>query len=121
MKVIVRITKTFKIAVKPLMKKHPSLAADIAKLEDRLIQNPKLGTPLGNNTYKIRLQIKSKGKGKSGGARVISFLETEVLGNINYAEEEITVNLVTIYDKNEVVSISGTELKTLINSIVKGG
>ncbi len=40
-----------------------------------LEENPTTGTPLGNDVYKIRLAIVSKNKGKSGGARVISFVK----------------------------------------------
>jgi mRNA-degrading endonuclease RelE of RelBE toxin-antitoxin system len=97
-KVTVRITKSFSAAIKPLLKKYHSLSKDLLDLEKELITTPKLGTPLGQNAYKIRLKISSKGKGKSGGARVISLVETiEII-----SEEEITVNLVTIYDKADV-------------------
>ena len=89
MSVIVRITKEFKKKVKPLLKKYPSLSNDLQVLENELISNPRLGIALGNNTYKIRLQIKSKGKGKSGGARVISLLETIIVGDVRFSEEEI--------------------------------
>jgi len=41
---------------------------------DDLENNPRLGTAIGKNCYKIRLSIRSKGKGKSGGARVITHL-----------------------------------------------
>jgi len=37
-----------------------------------LVTKPDSGTSLGHDTYKIRLTVKSKGKGKSGGARVIT-------------------------------------------------
>lgn len=70
MSVTVRITKSFKAAAKPLLKKYPSLSGDLLKLEKELLENPKQGTALGCNIYKIRLKISSKGKGKSGGARV---------------------------------------------------
>lgn len=81
--VTVRITKSFKTAAKPLLKKYPSLSRDLLALETELTNNPKLGTPLGNNTYKIRLKIASKGRGKSGGARIISLVETTVIGQID--------------------------------------
>jgi mRNA-degrading endonuclease RelE of RelBE toxin-antitoxin system len=81
--VTVRITKSFKTAVKPLLKKYPSLSKDLLVLESELIKNPKLGTPLGLNAFKIRLKISSKGKGKSGGARVISLVETFLIGQFN--------------------------------------
>jgi mRNA-degrading endonuclease RelE of RelBE toxin-antitoxin system len=66
MKVTVRITRNFKTEVKPLLKKYPSLGEDLMQLQKELLLNPKLGTELGKNAYKIRLRIKSKGKGKSG-------------------------------------------------------
>lgn len=116
MSVTVRITKSFKTAVKSLLKKYPSLRKDLLQLERELIENPKLGTSLGNNTYKIRLRISSKGKGKSGGARVISLVETMLIGEIQVIEEDVTVNLLTIYDKAETATISDKELKDLIKA-----
>jgi len=80
MKVIVNISKSFKKLAKPLMKKFSSLNKELTQLEKDIIDNPKLGKPLGHNVYKIRLAVESKGKGKSGGLRVISFLETEIIG-----------------------------------------
>lgn len=116
MSVTVRITKSFEIAVKPLLKKYPSLKNDLLKLEKDLINYPKLGTSLGNNAYKIRLKISSKRKGKSGGARVISFVETLLIGEVQIHEEQVTVNLITIYDKADTANISDKELRDLIKS-----
>lgn len=116
MRVTVRITKSFKTAVKPLFKKYPSLKDDLLKLEAELIQNPKQGTPLGFNAYKIRLKIASKGKGKSGGARVISFVKAMLIGEVKVAKEDLTVNLITIYDKADTANISDKALKDLIKA-----
>ncbi|MDQ6756046.1 MAG: hypothetical protein M3004_03840 [Bacteroidota bacterium] len=116
MSVTVRITKSFRTAAKPLLKKYPSLFKDLIILETELINNPKLGISLGNNTYKIRLKISSKGKGKSGGARVISLVETTVIGEVNFKEEDATVNLITIYDKADTATISDKELRDLIKT-----
>lgn len=116
MKVTVRVTKTFKITVKPLLKRHPSLSEDLLLLEASLQKTPKLGTALGNNIYKIRLKISSKAKGKSGGARVISLVETTLIGEVNLKPDEMTVNLITIYDKADTASISDKELKELIKA-----
>jgi mRNA-degrading endonuclease RelE of RelBE toxin-antitoxin system len=113
-KVTVNITKGFKVAAKPLFKKYPSLTTDLLKLEKQLIEDPHFGTPLGNNAYKIRLKISSKGKGKSGGARIITLVEKTVIGVAHIVEDEIHVNLLTIYDKSEVENISDKELKDLI-------
>lgn len=115
MKVEVRITKTFSKRAKTLLKKYPSLLNELQGLESELVQNPHLGQPLGNDSYKIRLSIQSKGKGKSGGARVITHLEGEIVGTLEKGPAgEITIYLLTIYDKSETATISNKELKELI-------
>lgn len=58
--------------LKRLSKKYPSLKEEFLELVDSLEENPEQGTALGKNCYKIRLAIASKGKGKSGGARLIT-------------------------------------------------
>ena len=68
---------------------------------------PRSGTTLGNNTYKIRVAIKSKGTGRSGGARVITYVVTE----------NSEVYLLTIYDKSELSSIDDKTLRLIINSL----
>lgn len=115
-KVTIRITKYFKKAIKPLLKKYPSLTNDLLLLQAELYSNPKLGTPLGRGVYKIRLKITSKSQGKSGGARVISLLETTIIGmEAADSEDATTVILLSIYDKADVASISDKELKDLIS------
>jgi mRNA-degrading endonuclease RelE of RelBE toxin-antitoxin system len=78
-KVTIRISKGFTSQAKPLLKKFKSLSSDLLNLQKELLINPRLGISLGADVYKIRLKISSKGKGKSGGARVISFLQTEII------------------------------------------
>ncbi len=68
-----RISPEFRKAVKTLAKRYPSLKEDLLKLRQSLEQNPNQGVDLGGGLHKIRLNIKSKGKGKAGGARVITF------------------------------------------------
>jgi mRNA-degrading endonuclease RelE of RelBE toxin-antitoxin system len=67
----VEITRHFEREAKPLLKKYASLRSELATLGEELSENPEKGTPLGNNLFKIRIAIASKGKGKRGGARVI--------------------------------------------------
>lgn len=93
--------------LKRLSKKHPSLKSDLAALGEDLANNPTLGTSLGNNCFKIRLAITSKGKGKSGGARVITHFY--VTGQM--------VFLLSIYDKSEQTDISDKELVDLLQFI----
>jgi len=90
-----------------LAKKFPSLKSEYAELISQIIRDPEAGTFIGNNCYKIRLAIGSKGKGKSGGARVITYL---------YIETE-TVYLLTIYDKGEKEDLKPNELRDMINSL----
>jgi len=99
----------FRKEAKRLIKKYPTLKDELIELNSLLTKTPDLGTSLGNNTYKVRLAIKSKGKGKSGGARVITYLLTE--------EKEIY--LLTIFDKSEFDSIDDKSLKNIIQSLVQ--
>ena len=64
MKVTVRITKSFKTAAKPLLKKYQSLSKDLLNLEKDLLMTPRLGTPLGKDSYKydLKLQVKARVK-----------------------------------------------------------
>ena len=68
----VEATPAFLSEAKKLSKKYPSLKSDIKYLAEQLSENPKQGTPLGKDAYKVRLSITSKARGKSGGARVIT-------------------------------------------------
>lgn len=101
------ITGTFRKEFKRLNKRYPSLLQDIKGLREELMQNPLLGTDLGGGFRKIRIRITSKGKGKSGGARVITF-------TVIAAVDETEINLLYIYDKTERSSISINELEELI-------
>ncbi len=60
MKVEVKITQSFKKQSKPLLKKYLSLSDVLNLLKHKLIENPKLGKPLGHQTYKIRLAVTNK-------------------------------------------------------------
>jgi hypothetical protein len=103
-------TANFEKAAKQLLKKYPSLRNELIQLQARLLANPQMGTSLGNNTYKIRLAIKSKGRGKSGGARVITHLELDLI-----VEEQTTnIFLLTIYDKSATEDITDKEIEKLI-------
>lgn len=97
-------TPNFIKELKPLVKKYPSLKSEIQRLRDELIENPTSGTALGKDCYKIRLSIASKGRGKSGGARVITYLIIS----------EQTIFLLSIYDKSEQADIAQNDLVRLI-------
>ncbi len=96
--------ETFKKEFRKLLKKHRSLLEELDSLAKDIAINPIQGTPLGRNCYKIRLAIKSKGQGKSGGARIISC--------VIVVEEKVV--LVSIYDKAEQSTISDKKLKQIL-------
>lgn len=66
-----------------------------------------MGKPLGNGCYKIRLAISSKHKGKSGGARIVTFVQVI----------ETIVYLLSIYDKADAANISDKELKERLRKL----
>lgn len=104
--VVIQYGKSFAKEYKKLAKKYKSLSNDFKKLIEQINENPTKGTALGNNLFKIRLAIKSKQKGKSGGLRVISHLQSEII--IQF--EKSTVTFIVIYDKSEYANISKKDL-----------
>lgn len=72
--------------------------------------NPLAGIDLGCGIRKIRMAIGSKNKGKSHGARVITYTYT-----VN--ETEGVINLIYIYDKEERENISENEIKWLVKEV----
>lgn len=109
---------SFSRDAKRLTKKYASLKNELKKLEEHLLENPRIGTLIRENTYKIRLGVKSKGKGKSGGMRIITYLiEIEIVVAEALKEQDFIVVLVAIYDKSEMGNISEKQLLRLINEI----
>lgn len=99
----------FRRELKRLAKNYPSLKTEIAVLFDELGKIPTLGTPLGNDVYKIRLAIASKGKGKRGGARIITYAQLD----------DTTVLLLSIYNKGQKDIISDKEIRELLERYAK--
>lgn len=97
----------FKRQAKRLAKKYRSLKTDLIALLNELKENPYSGVALGSNTRKVRIAIVSKGKGKSGGARVITYV-------LSQCEDNYRVRLLTIYDKSEIANVSDSYLQMLI-------
>ena len=104
----IELSENFKKEAKKLPKKYSSLKTDLASLFEELEQNPTIGTPLGNDIYKIRLAIASKNKGKSGGARVMSFVKIT----------HTTILLFSIYNKGDKDNISDKEIEELIKDYI---
>ena len=99
----------FRRQAKRLAKKYKSLGDDLLTLQQALQQNPLAGTDLGNGKRKIRLGVVSKGTGKRGGMRVITF-------NVVRTADAVTVYLITIYDKSEYQNVSDK----YVDQIIKG-
>jgi mRNA-degrading endonuclease RelE of RelBE toxin-antitoxin system len=97
----------FEKEFKSLLKKYPSLKKDLLELVLQLELDPTLGVALGKNFYKIRINITSKNKGRSGGGRVITCVKVT----------RSVVYLGTIYDKSEKVDVTDKELKILAAQI----
>lgn len=103
----VKTISFFEKQAKRLVKKYPSLKNELRELIALLKTNPKQGIDLGKNCYKIRIRIASKGKGKSGGERIIT----------NVAVQNKSVYLLSIYDKSEKENLSDEELKSLLQQV----
>jgi hypothetical protein len=67
-----------------------------------------MGIPIGNDCYKIRMAITSKGKGKSGGARII----THVL------VKKENIYMLSIYDKSEVENITDADILSRLKRLL---
>ena len=103
-------TKRFEKSLKRLAKHYKSLKVDLENFVYMLRENPLQGADLGGGARKVRMSITSKGKGKSGGARVITFLLLQ--------EKDAThIALLDIYDKSERETITDKELKSLLQEL----
>lgn len=100
----VKISEDFKTAYKRLKKRHKSLQNDFEHLLASLLVNPVQGVELVDGVRKIRLAITSKGRGKSGGARVII--------RVRIVDDEL--QLLYIYDKSDYKNITEAFLRDIL-------
>lgn len=105
----IKTIAVFEKQAKRLVKKYASLKNELLVLVSKLKENPEQGTPIGKNCFKIRIAIASKGKGKTGGSRVIA----------NFVISDATVYLLSIYDKSEKENLTDKELVELLEDIPK--
>lgn len=103
-------TPTFAKSLKALAKRHKSIKSDIEELRKVLEENPLQGTELTPGIRKIRMAIKSKGGGKSGGARIITY-------NVLTTEQDGEVYLLEIYDKSEYSTVKEDVLKDMVKDL----
>lgn len=110
------LTESFKKDAKKLAKKHRSLGKDLKSVISELEANPYLGDRIGPKSYKVRFAIKSKGRGKSGGGRLITYLSMAVEEKIE--DGQISVYLVAVYDKSDVASIPDSIINDRIRDVI---
>lgn len=102
-------SELFKKQAKRLGRKYSSLKGDLEQLNASLEKEPAQGIALGGNLFKIRVAVKSKGKGKSGGARVVTYL----------VSKDREIFLLTIYDKSEFDSVDDRMLKQIVKTLAR--
>jgi hypothetical protein len=100
------VAGSFTREYRTLCKRYASLKSDLARILPVLEIKPDSGIPLGGGIYKIRLAIKSKQKGKSGGARIIT----------SYLSKNNVLYLLTIYDKSDQETISEQVIDALLQA-----
>jgi len=106
----IHYSETFIKKARFYKKKYASLIGDLKILEESLLDNPKQGNNLGGGLYKVRLAVQSKGKGKSGGFRVVTYL-------INEEDDSISITMITLYDKSEESTIDKKHLQKIIKEL----
>ncbi len=99
----------FSRELKRLTKKYPSLKEEIKEISNNLLDNPRIGTPIGHGCYKLRLSTPGKPGGKSKGFRIITYI---------VSRKEI-IFLLSIYDKSEVSTLKDWEIKLIIKELDK--
>ena len=100
----VRMSEDFRTAYKRLKKRHKSLEYDFEQLLLSLLQDPYQGVELEGGARKVRLAITSKGRGKSGGARVII--------RVRIVADEL--QLLYIYDKADFENVNDVYLRDVM-------
>ena len=108
----IEVTEEFEKDFKRLSKKYPSIPKDVKKIGEELLANPNMGVSLSGGFRKIRMAITSKGKGKSSGARIITF-------NYLLDSNNGKIILVTMYDKNEQANISDAQIRQAFKTLNK--
>ncbi len=101
-------TPEFLKAAKALSKRYRSFKEDLKEISREIQKNPLAGDDLGNGVRKIRMAIQSKGKGKRGGARVITL-------TVSVDDKQSTVTFLYVYDKSDMENVSAKKIKQIIS------
>lgn len=103
-------THQFKRHLKALAKRHRSLKSDFEAFVASLTENPFQGDEICPGIRKIRMAITSKGRGKSGGARIITY-------TILTSKENGRVYLVDIYDKADFSTVDIATIQSITQEL----
>ncbi|MGP1475926.1 MAG: type II toxin-antitoxin system RelE/ParE family toxin [Phocaeicola sp.] len=112
MTVEIYLGEEFKRQFKRLAKKYRSLPTDFKAFVQGMGTDPMQGTDLGSGMRKVRMAIGSKGKGKSGGARVIVY-------HVETSHDHLEITMLTIYDKGELANVSDAYIKSLLANLLQ--
>ena len=102
------VAPEFERSLKRLSKKYPSLKGDYIAFLSELEKNPTMGDEIFPNCRKVRIAIKSKGKGKSGGGRIVFYFE--ILAD--------SIILLFIYDKSEMENIQTAYIEQILKTML---
>ena len=102
-------TPEFLKSAKILSKRYRSFPSDLKELIKDISSNPKIGIDLGNGLRKLRMSIKSKGKGKSGGARIITLT---LITDASLSK----IVLLYVYDKSDISNISDSQILQIMSN-----
>ena len=108
--ITVSVSDDFAKEAKRLAKKYPSFKQDYKEFLESIKNNPLQGDEITKNIRKIRMAIKSKGKGKSGGARVVTF-------NVLTNTEKGQVVFLLLYDKEDASTVKVNVVKQLVQDL----
>ena len=108
--ITISVSDAFAREAKRLAKKYRSFKNDYAEFLKSIKENPLQGDEITKNIRKIRMAIGSKGKGKSGGARVITF---NILTDVQNGQ----VVLLLIYDKEDASTVKVNVVKQMVRDM----
>lgn len=103
-------TEYARTSIKKLSKRYKSFDEDIKRFRQDLKENPLQGVEIAPNIRKIRMAVSSKGRGKSGGARVITL-------NALVSEEDGKIYLLLIYDKSDTSNVKASVIKDIVEEL----
>ena len=106
----IEFTPDFSREAKVLSKRYKSFKDDLRDFKDSIIDNPFQGTEIYPGIRKIRMPIAAKGKGKAGGARVITL-------TFYVSEEDGTVKFLIIYDKSDADTVDVKVVRSIVKDL----